>query len=165
MPRKSANVRNSAVLKHIVPVSVSRPRFKLSSAIAEIDPVKLSRKAHIEIEVGTFEGDGCGNTVSAVVRKGRVVQLKVSPCAQDSPVRVDPALKALVIAARKKLGLTGTAPRFRPLPFAAFQRNVADITVTTITCTQICIWGHCIVCCTLPQGGFYCGDKLIIHTD
>jgi hypothetical protein len=165
MPRKSAKLRNSAELKHTVPVSVSRPRFKVSSSIAEIDPVKLSRKANVEIEVGTFAGNGCGSTVSAVVRKGKVVQLKVSPCAEDSPLRVDPALKSLVIAARKKLGLRGTPPKFRAMSFAAFQSNVADITVTTITCTQICIWGHCIVCCTLPQGGFYCGDRIIIVRD
>lgn len=166
MPRKSAKLRNSAEFKHAVPVVVRRPRFKVSTAIAEIDPVKLSRKAHIEIEVGTYEGDGgCGNTVSAVVKKGRVVQLKVSPCAADSPLRVDRALRSLVIAGRKKLGLRGTPPKFRALPFAAFQRNVADITVTTITCTQYCFWGHCFVCCTQPDGNVVCGDRLILHKD
>lgn len=165
MPRKSAKLRNSAELKHTVPVTVSRPRFKVSSAIAEIDAAKLSRKARVELEVGTFAGDGCGSAVSAVIQKGKVVRLKVTPCAADSPLRVDPALKSLVIAARKKLGLRGTAPKFHPMPFAAFQRNVADITVTTITCTQFCIFGRCFVCCSLPDGGYYCGDRLIIHRD
>jgi hypothetical protein len=86
----------------------------LSSAIAEIDPVKLSRKAHVEIDVATFVGEGCGSTVSAVVRKGKVVQLKVTPYAEVSPVPVDPALKSLVVAARKKLGLAGTAAQVSP---------------------------------------------------
>jgi hypothetical protein len=165
MPRKSAKLRNSVEFKHAVPVVVRRPRFKVSSAIAEIDPVKLARKARIEIEVGTFAGNGCGSTVTAVVKKGRVVQLKVSPCAGDSPLRVDRALRSLVIAARKKLGLRGTPPKFHAMSFTAFQSRAADITVTTITCTQYCFWGHCFVCCTQPDGNVICGDRLILHKD
>ena len=43
-------------------------------------------------------------------------------------------------------------------------QSAGDITIKTITCVQFCIWGHCIVCCSLPQGGFFCGSRIIIHT-
>ncbi len=164
MPGKSAKLRTKAEFKHAVPITVSRPRFKLSTAFAHIDPARLSKKAQVEVDVGMFEGDGCGRTVSAVVKNGKVVQLKVAPCAEVIPVRSDPALKSLMVAARRQLGITGTPPRFRPMSFVAFQQSAGDITIKTITCVQFCIWGHCIVCCSLPQGGFFCGSRIIIHT-
>jgi hypothetical protein len=159
-----ARTHAKAEFKHTVPIKVSRPRFKLSTAFANIDAEKISSKANVEIDVGTFEGDGCGRVVSAVVKKGEVVRLKVSPCAEVTPIPVDPSLKGLVAAARKKLGEKGTPPKFRSMNFAAFQQSADDITVKTITCVQICIYGHCIVCCSLPEGGFFCGSRVIIHT-
>jgi hypothetical protein len=77
---------------------------------------------------------------------------------------MDAALKGLVAATRKKLGEKGKPPKFRPMNFAAFQQSAGDITVTTITCVQICIWGHCFVCCTTPFGDILCGGGIIIHT-
>ena len=64
-----------------MPIKASRLRFKLSTAFANIDAEKISSKASVEVEVGTFEGDGCGRVVSAVVKKGEVTRLEVSPCA------------------------------------------------------------------------------------
>jgi hypothetical protein len=159
-----ARALTKAEFKYTVPVKVSRPRFKLSTAFANIDVEKISSKASVEIEVGVFEGDGCGRVVSAVVKKGKVVSLKVSPCAEVIPIPVDAALKGLVAATRKKLGEKGKPPKFRPMNFAAFQQSAGDITVTTITCVQICIWGHCFVCCTTPFGDILCGGGIIIHT-
>jgi hypothetical protein len=147
-----------------VPIEASRLRFKLSTAFANIDSKKISSKANVEVEVGTFEGDGCGRVVTAVVKKGQVVRLNVSPCSAVTPVTVDPTLKGLVIAARKKLGEKGASAKFRPMNFAAFQEGADDITVKTITCVQICIWGHCIVCCTTPYGDILCGAGITIHT-
>ena len=85
-----------AEFKHTVPIKVSRPRFKLSTAFANVDVKRISSKANVEIEVGTFEGDGCGRAVSAVVKKGKVVRLKVSPCAEVIPIPMDASLKGLV---------------------------------------------------------------------
>ena len=152
-----------AEFKHTVPIKVSRPQFKLSTAFANVDVKRISSKANVEIEVGTFEGDGCGRAVSAVVKKGKVVRLKVSPCAEVIPIPMDASLKGLVAAARKKLG-HGKPAKFRSMDFAAFQQNAGDITVETITCVQICIWGHCFVCCTTPFGDILCGGGIIIHT-
>jgi hypothetical protein len=159
-----ARTHTKAEFKYTVPIKVSRPRFKLSTAFANVDVDKISSKASVEIEVGTFEGDGCGRVVSAVVKKGKVVHLKVSPCTEVTPIPVDASLKGLVTAARKKLGEKGKPSKFRPMSFAAFQQSADDITVTTITCVQICIWGHCFVCCTTPFGDILCGGGLIIHT-
>jgi hypothetical protein len=159
-----ARTQAKAEFKHMVPIKVSRPRFKLSTAFANVDVERISSKANVEIEVGTFEGDGCGRAVTAVVKKGNVVRLKVLPCAEVTPIPVDAALKGLLAAARKKLGEKGKPPKFRSMNFAAFQRNADDITVTTITCVQICIWGHCFVCCTTPFGDILCGGGITIHT-
>ena len=158
-----ARTVTKAEFKYTVPIKVSRPRFKLSTAFANVDAEKISSKANIEIEVGAFEGDGCGRSVSAVVKKGKVVRLKVSPCAEVIPIPVDASLKGLVAAARKKIG-HGKPAKFRSMDFATFQQSAGDITVTTITCVQICIWGHCFVCCTTPFGDILCGGGLIIHT-
>jgi hypothetical protein len=131
---------------------------------ANIDVEKISSKADVEIEVGTFAGDGCGRVVSAVVKKGKVVRLEVSPCAEVTPIPVDASLKGLVAAARKKLGEKGKPRKFRSMTFAAFHQSADDITVTTITCVQICVWGHCFVCCTTPFGDILCGGGITIHT-
>jgi hypothetical protein len=77
------------------------------------------------------------------------MRLKVSPCAEVIPIPVDASLKGLLAATRKKLGEKGKAPKFRPMNFAAFQQSADDITVTTITCVQICIWG--IASCAVPR--------------
>jgi hypothetical protein len=98
------------------------------------------------------------------VQKGKVVRLKVSPCAEVIPIPVDASLKGLVAAAHKKLGQESKPTKFRPMNFATFHQSADDITVTTITCVQICIWGHCFVCCTTPFGYILCGGGLIIHT-
>ena len=158
-----ARAHSSTEFKYMMPIKASRLRFKLSVAFANIDAAKISSKASVEVEVGTFEGDGCGRVVTAVVKKGEVIRLKVSPCAAVAPVTVDPSLKNLMIAARKKLGEKGTSSKFRPMNFAAFQQGAHDFTVKTITCIQICIWGHCIVCCTTPYGDFICGTSITIH--
>jgi hypothetical protein len=164
VPRSFAKSRTKADFKFPVPVKVSKARFKVSAAFRHIDPRRLANKAQVEVEVGTFEGEGCGSTVSAVVRKGTVVRLKVTPCAETRGIRGEPSLKALLSAARRRLGGTATRPKFKPMPFARFQDQGGDITIKTITCVQICIYGHCIVCCTLPGGGFFCGSRIIIHT-
>jgi hypothetical protein len=153
-----------AEFKYTVPIKVSRPRFKLSTAFANVDVEKISSKANVEIEVGTYAGDGCGRSVSAVVKKGKVVRLEVSPCGEVTPIPVDASLKGLVAAARKKLGEKGKPRKFRPMTFEAFHQSAGDITVETITCVQICVWGHCIVCCTTPFGTILCGGGIIIHT-
>ena len=162
-----ARTHSAAEFKHTVPIEANRLRFKLSAAFANIDAEKISRKASVEVEVGTFEGGGCGQVVTAVVKKGEVVRLKVSPCDAVAPVTVDPSLKNLISAARKKLGENGTSRKFRPMSFAAFQQGAHAFTVKSITCVQICIWGHCIVCCTLPPGSplgdVICGTSITIH--
>jgi hypothetical protein len=145
-------------------VRVSKSRFKLSSSFKSIDPRRLANKAHVEIEVGTFEGKGCGNTLSAVVRKGMVVRLTMTPCAETQAVRGDPSLTSLFLAARRRLGGTGRPPKFKPMSFARFQDTDGGITVKSITCIQICIFGHCIVCCTTPDGSqVFCGSRVVVQ--
>jgi hypothetical protein len=166
MPRSSRKPRSKAEFQFNLPVKVSRARFRLHSAFRHIDPRRLANKAQVEIEVGTFEGDGgCGRTVAAIVRNGTVIRLKVTPCAETRAVKTDSSLRSLMAAARRQLGGTTRPPKFKPMSFARFQDTGGDITIKTITCIQICIFGHCIVCCTTPDGSqIFCGSRVIIHT-
>src|SRR5215472_13694156 len=113
VPRSSAKSRSKAEFKFPVPVKLSKARFKLSPAFKHIDPRRLANKPRLEIEVGSFVGRGCGSTVTAVVRRGTVVGLKVSPCAESQGMRRDPFLRSLVMAARAKLGGTTRPPKFK----------------------------------------------------
>jgi hypothetical protein len=45
--------RTHAKAEFTVPIKVSRPRFELSTAFANVDVEKMSSKANVEIEVGT----------------------------------------------------------------------------------------------------------------
>lgn len=163
MPRPSSARPSKVQFNTAVPVTATRPRFVLSTAFVDIDAARISARANVEVEVGKFEGEGCGRTVTAVVQKGKVKQLKVSPCADTIPMANDPKLKALMRLALRRLG-EPTPTKFKQIAFAAFQQQAGPITVKTITCVQICIFGHCFVCCTLPQGGFFCGSRIVIHT-
>ena len=165
MPRSSAKSRTRTEFKFSVPVKVCKTRFKLSSSFKNIDPRRLANKKQVEIEVGTFESDGCGNTVTAVVRKGTVVRLTVAPCAETRAVRGDSSLKSLFLEARRRLGGTGRPPKFKPMSFAQLQDTDGGITIKTITCFQICIFGHCFVCCTTPDGSqLMCGARVVVKT-
>ena len=102
--------------------------------------------------------------MSAVVRKGTVVRLKVTLCAETRTVGVDSSLKSLFLAARRRLGGTGKPAKFKPMSFARPQDTDGGITIKTITCFQICIFGHCIVCCTTPDGSdLFCGSRVIVQ--
>ena len=57
MPRTS---RSNAKFDFPVPVSVSVPRFVLSTTFPHIDPERVARQAKVDIEVGKFESGGCG---------------------------------------------------------------------------------------------------------
>ena len=157
--------RSKAQFTFGVPVTASLPPFALSTALAHIDPSRVARLAKVAIEVGTFGGTGgCGQTVTAEVRKGVVRALRTTPCTSMRKMPSDPSIAKLAAAARRQLGLRAKPPVFKPMPFAAFQQHANEITVTTITCTQYCIWGWCFVCCTQPSGDVICGRELILHT-
>jgi hypothetical protein len=82
-----ARTLTKAEFKHTVPIKVSRPRFKLSTAFANIDAEKISSKANVEVDVGTFEGDGSGRVVSAIVKKARssVSRFRLAPKSRRFP--------------------------------------------------------------------------------
>lgn len=142
--------RTHAKAEFTVPIKASRPRFELSTAFANVDVEKISSKANVEIEVGTFDGDGCVRAESAVAKKGSscVSRFRLARSDSNSCGRVVETSLSLA-ATRNKLGEKGKAPKFRPMNFAAFQQSADDITVTTITCVQICIWG--IASCAVPR--------------
>ena len=165
MPRSRAKSRSTAEFRFPVPVKVTRARFKLSPAFRHIDPRRVASRAKVEIEIGSFEGQGCGSTVTAIVKKGMVVRLDVTPCAETRSVPRDRSLKTLLAAARQRLGGSTRPRKFKAVPFAKLQEEGdGGITISGITCIQICIYGHCIVCCSLVAGGFWCGKRVIIES-
>ncbi len=157
--------RSKTQFDFATPVTASIPRFVPATGLPHIDPARLGRVAKIDIEVGTFAGSGgCGQTVTADVRKGVVRALRATPCASTQKLPRDPAIAKLLVAARRQLGLPAQPATFEPMPVAAFQQRAVALTVKTITCTQVCIFGICIVCCTQPSGDVICGRELILHT-
>jgi hypothetical protein len=155
---------SSFSFKQPVQVSVELLPFHPLPSLKYLDGEALSRAAKAKIEVGSFQTDCCARHVRAVIEGGKVIGLEVDPCPDSKPA--PPDLVPVLRAALKKL--RPKAPgKWKPIPVAAFLAQPQEISVGTITCIQICVWGHCIVCCTtqIPDIPFWCGARVIIQRD
>jgi hypothetical protein len=155
---------SSVSFKHPARVNVELVPFHPVPSLKYLDAEALASAAKTKIEVGSFQGDCCARHVRAVIEGGKVIGLEVDPCPDSRPAAPD--LVPVLRAALKKLRLE--APRkWKPMPVAAFLAQPQEISVGTITCIQICVWGHCIVCCTtqIPGLPFWCGARVIIQRD
>jgi hypothetical protein len=58
-----------------------------------------------------------------------------------------------------------TKPEF-PMPVAELMKDAARFSIDTVSCFQICLFGHCIVCCTTSfDPGWWCGHRIVIERD
>ncbi len=162
MPRSTKKSRTLATIKQPVTVQVRRPDFELLDSVRLLDLDKLSRTARAEIEVGYVKTDCCTQLVRAIVRKGMVTELRVEPFSKDESTPVSPALKRLLNLARAKAKASGTRPARLPMPVAQFMQNADDISITVITCFQICLFGWCIACCV--NGDYWFCGKVTVDT-
>ena len=153
----------SFTFKHSAQVNVELVPFHPLPSLQYLDVAALGRAAKATIEVGTFDGGCCARHVHAVIEGGKVIGLEVDRCpdSQSPPPDLVPVLRAALKKLRPK------APgKWKPMPVAAFLAQPDQI-VTTITCIQICIWGHCIVCCTTvdPDYPVFCGSRVIVQRE
>jgi hypothetical protein len=150
--------------KHTARIEVRRAEFELLASVRHLDVTKLARVAKAEIELGYFKTDCCGQLVRAIIKKGMVTALVVEPCLDDKERPPSSELARVVEIARRHV-----APRDAvslPIPVADFLSDAAALTIKTITCVQICIWGFCFVCCTthIPGSPIFCGKEIVIKS-
>lgn len=149
-------------LKHTVDVEVRAVPFTPFEALRSLDLERLRRAPRAVVELGRFESDCCGRTAQAIIRRGRVTEIKVDGCAGSRAVKAAPEVAQLLALARKKLKARH-APDKLPVPVGAFFRIFGDIITIDIpmswTCMVICITvlgqRMCTTCCTTrgPGGG------------
>jgi len=167
MARSAKRPKASVTFKHPVQVTAERPEFELLDAVSHLDVAALARKARAEIEIGYVHSGCCRQLVRAVVRKGMVTALKVQPCAGDESKRAPADLAAVLKAAQRRIaprGGGGGRPHHLPMPVASFLARAPVITVDTITCVRICIFGVCVTCCEhLGNPDWICG-RITIDT-
>jgi len=161
---KATKSKTSSVsFKHAARVNVELLPFHPLPSLKYLDAEALGRAAKTKIEVGSFQTDCCTRHVRAVVEAGKVTGLEVDACPDSKPPSPDlvPVLRAALKKLRPK-----TPGKWKPIPVAAFLAQ-PELTITPITCVQICIWGHCIVCCTTvdPDNPVFCGDRVIVQRD
>jgi hypothetical protein len=162
----STNAQPTVVIKHTLPLEVTPAPFVPLESVRHLNVDALSKESHAEIEVGYFD-TGCRQMVRAVVEDGIVVEVKVDPCPEAKMEPAPPEMMAMLQAAYRAVRKGRPERPFKPMPLARFLNNQGGVTVDTITCVQICIWGFCFVCCTtrIPNAPIWCGDRVIIVRD
>lgn len=144
-------------------VEVRPAEFVPFESVAHLDAARLQKAARARIEVGYFETDCCRQVVHATVRRGVVTELALAPCRGKTREPGSKDLARLLKAAQRRVAPRPGRP-FRPMPVARFLGQAAAITVKTIVCVQICIFGFCFVCCTTHIQGspVVCGKDIVI---
>jgi len=136
--------------------------FEPLHSLRALDLERLARARHAVVELGQFDADCCKRMARAVIKKGRVTEIKVDACT-DKPGKVSPEFARLFARAQSKLKSSkAPAPRL-PMPVARFFRQSAlgDVTIDVdvhdgMTCCKVCttMFGTliCSFCCgTTPD--------------
>jgi hypothetical protein len=162
--------RPRTTFEHRIQVEAQPTEFFVLASVPYQDVGKLAKAAHAEIELGYFKtssSNDCRRFVRAKIREGMVTDLLVEPCCSDE--ETEPASEELVRlldSARRRFTPSDSREARFPIPLAEFISDAAALTIRTITCVEICIFGSCFVCCSDPSGTtWFCGDRVIVHTD
>ena len=160
--KKKTDSRPLLTFKHAVQVEVRPVDFQLFAAVKHLDVAKLSKSARAKIELGFFETDCCRRVVRALVQQGMVVGLELEPCKDKAGKPPTADEQALIQAAIKRVRARRSRP-FRPVELTRFLGNAVGLTIETITCTRICIFGICFVCCTtVDPDRVDCGKRIVV---
>src|SRR5271168_280718 len=152
---KPAKRRESPVtFKHSVEIEVRRPRLEAFGSLHQLDMEKIAQADRAVIELGYLKSECCQQLVKAIIRKGMVTELQIEPCAAADRVKPPLAMRKLLEAALKRAARGNPRPPKFPLPVAVLMKEL--ISVTTITCVQICFFGWCIACCQTPANDWIC---------
>lgn len=148
--------------EHPVTVEVRVPDVHVHAAVAHLDVDRIARLPHAEIELGHVDSGCCRRDVVAVVRDGKVTEVRARPCEGAEAAPADPELRKVLDRVRKE-ARRGPGDLL-PLPVADALLEVAQLVVTSITCYRICLFGYCIDCCHTPSGDWICGTLTIDTT-
>ena len=162
---QSQDRRQPLEFKHSLPVKVEPAPFVMMDSVRHLDLQTLERQRHEEIEIGYFD-TGCHQLVRAVIEDGTVTALKIDPCSEEEMEPAPTEMQALLTTAFRRA--RGRTRPWQPVPLRRFMASLQrSLTIDSITCVRICIWGFCFVCCTTinPDTPFWCGKRVIIHRD
>ena len=155
----------SVKLRQTVEFEVTPVPFVPFHSLQTLDLDRLARARHAVVELGQFESDRCKRTVRAVIKAGRVTEVKVDPC-RDAMAKVPRPFARLMQRAHAKLKRsTSSTPRL-PISVASFfARNTDDgkiIIELGVVCVTVCIDFSgihiCATCCMDFKGSTTCGS-------
>ena len=161
MPRAAKRREPSVTFKYPVLIEVRRPKFEPFASLRQLDLEKLASAELAKIELGYVKTECCQQLVKAIVRKGIVTEVQVQPCDEAGRIKPSSELRKVIAAALKRAARGNPRPPKFPMTFPAMLESL--LSITTITCVQICIFGWCIACCQTPAGDVICG-RLTIDT-
>jgi len=146
-----------------VPIEVTPAPFVMLESVRHLDLKALAGSKRSEVEIGYFD-TGCHQLVRAVIEDGIVTAVNVDPCPEEGLEEATPELESLLKSAFRRA--RKSQKPFKPQPVEPFMARLRQqITIDTITCVQICIFGFCFVCCTtINPDKVFCGRRVIIHT-
>jgi hypothetical protein len=162
MPRPAKRREPPIIFKYPAQVEVRRPKFEPFASLRQLDLEKLASAEIAKVELGYLKTECCQQLVRAIVRKGMVTEIQVQPCDEPGRIKPSPEMMKLVAAALKRAAKGSPRPPKFPMTFPAMLESL--ISVTTITCIQICVFGWCIACCIGPTGNVFCGRVTIDTT-
>ena len=140
-------------LRHAFEVTVSAPEFQLLPSLQYLDVAALGRASKARIDVGFFKAPCCERHVYAIVERGIVVDLEMSPCSESAAPPSEAV--AFVEAALKRAGRAGSQ-KWKPIPVGDFLANTAERVRSQTTCIQFTIFGITIFCCRTDGGPISC---------
>jgi hypothetical protein len=162
MARPAKRREPAITFKYPAQVEIRRPKFEPFASLRQLDVEKLARADLAKIELGYLKTECCQQLVRAVIRKGMVTEIQVEPC-EERGRKPTPEMMKLVSVALKRAARGNPRPPKFPMTIPAMMENL--ISVTTITCIQICAFGWCIACCFGPTlGDVFCGRVTIDTT-
>jgi hypothetical protein len=162
--------RSSVSFSFPAKVTARRAEVELAPSLAHLDVDSLARAARAEFDVGYVQTGDCAccrRRVTAVVRRGMVTDLRVEGCSDGEGVKPTPDLVRAMRLAQQRVAKRGPRDPKLPVPVATFVAQAAPLTIKTLVCIQICVFGHCFTCCTrtdIPNGPTFCGRVTIDTT-
>lgn len=164
--KKSAGQGTKQIrFKHPVPVELTRLKVHLVPELPFLDLEKLDKAAKAEFEFGYVKVGKWQSTVSAVVRKGKVIGVRGEQCSQCEPVKMSAELRELLTVAKQKI-VPGKPRPWKPIPVSEFVARQSDNVPERSEAWMLCLWflDICIICNGFPSdlGSWSCtiiGDR------
>jgi hypothetical protein len=164
MARSTKKARTLLAFNHPIKIEVRESEFEWFDSVRHLDVAALAKAARTEIEIGEVKSACCHHLVRAVIQKGMVTGLRVGPESKTGGTPMTPELVRMLKVVHRKLLARRKAATHFPYPIQEFMTaNVARLTIQTLSCIQICLFGWCIACCWTDTAMF-CGRVTIDTT-